>query len=69
MRTFRVKLRLAAIPPGSELAYRCAVKQIVEQLEFELETCRQLLGTEPEKVLKLLANTPDWSLFLEDEDR
>ncbi len=30
---------------------------------------RQLLGTEPEKVLELLANTPDWTIFLEDEDK
>jgi hypothetical protein len=56
-------MKLADIPPGSELAYRCAAKQIAEQLEFELETWRQLLGTEPEKVLQLLANTPDWTVF------
>ncbi len=62
-------MKLADIPSGSELAYRCAAKQIVEQVEFELETCRRLLGTEPAKVLELLANTPDWSLFLEDDDQ
>lgn len=61
-------MKLADIPPSSELAYRCAAKQIAEQVEFELETCRQLLGTEPEKVLQLLASTPDWTVFLEDED-
>jgi hypothetical protein len=60
--------KLADIPPGSDLAYRCAAKQIAEQVEFELETCRRLLGTEPEKVLDLLANTPDWAVFLEDDD-
>jgi hypothetical protein len=59
-------MKLADIPPGSELAYRCAAKLIAEQVEFELETCRQLFGTEPEKVLELLVNTPDWTVFLED---
>ncbi len=62
-------MKLADIPPGSELAYRCAAKQIAEQIEFELETWRQLLGTEPEKVLQLLANMPDWTVFFEDEDQ
>ncbi|MGB2890872.1 MAG: hypothetical protein WBC04_24535 [Candidatus Acidiferrales bacterium] len=62
-------MKLADIPPGSELAYRRAAKQIVEQVEFELETCQQLFGTEPDKVLDLLANTPDWTVFLEDEDQ
>jgi hypothetical protein len=62
-------MKLADIPPGSELAYRRAAKQIAEQIEFELETWRQLLGTEPEKVLQLLANTPDWTVFFEDQDQ
>jgi hypothetical protein len=62
-------MKLADIQPGSEIAYRCAAKQIAEQIEFELETWRQLLGTEPEKVLQLLADTPDWTVFFEDEDR
>jgi len=61
-------LKLADIPPGSDIAYRSAAKIVAEQVEFELETCRRLLGTEPEKVLELLANTPDLSVFLEDED-
>ncbi len=61
-------MRLTDISPGSDLAYRSAAKQIAEQVEFELETCRRLLGTEPQKVLELLANTPDWSVFLDDED-
>lgn len=59
-------MKLADIPPGSELACRRAAKQIAEQVEFELETCRRLFGTEPEKVLELLANTPDWKVFLEE---
>jgi hypothetical protein len=62
-------MKLADIPPGSELAYRSAAKQIAQQLEFELETWRQVLGTEPEKVLELLAQTPDWTVFFEDEDQ
>ena len=62
-------MKLADIPRGSELAYRCAAKQVAEQVEFELETCQQLLGTEPEKVLELLANTLDWTIFLEADDQ
>lgn len=62
-------MKLTQIPPGSDLAYRSAAKLIAEQVEFELETCRRLLGTKPEKVLELLANTPDWSVFLEDDKR
>jgi hypothetical protein len=42
-------MKLADIPPGSDIAYRCAARQIAEQVEFELETCRRLLGAEPEK--------------------
>ncbi|MBI3664344.1 MAG: hypothetical protein HY234_15010 [Acidobacteria bacterium] len=61
-------MKLADIPPGSDLAYRRAAKLIAEQVEFELETCRQLFGTEPEKVLELLANTPDWTVFFQEED-
>lgn len=61
-------MRLADIPPGSDLAYRRAAKMISEQIEFELEVCRSMYGTEPEKVLELLATTPDWSIFSEDGD-
>lgn len=61
-------MKLADIPPGSDLAYRCAAKLIAEQIEFELETCRRLLGTNPEKVLDLLAKTPDWTVFFDNED-
>lgn len=61
-------MKLADIPRGSDLAYRSAAKLIAEQVEFELETCRRLFGTQPERVLELLANTPDWTVFLDDED-
>src|SRR5260370_30557992 len=61
-------MKLADIPPGSDLAYRCAAKQIADQVEFELETCRRLLGTEPEKVFALLAITPNYTVFLDDHD-
>ena len=60
-------MKLSDIPPGSDLAYRRAAKLIAEQIEFELETCRQLYGTDPDRVLELLASTPDWTVFLEDE--
>jgi hypothetical protein len=61
-------MKLADIPPSSDLAYRCAAKLIAEQIDFELETCRRLFGTEPGKVLELLAATPDWAVFLHDDD-
>lgn len=61
-------MKLADIPPGSDLAYRRAAKLVAEQIEFELEICTQLFGTEPEKVIELLANTPDWTVFLEDNE-
>lgn len=61
-------MKLADIPRGSELAYQRAAKLIAEQVEFELETCRRLFGTDPERVLELLANTPDRTVFLDDED-
>lgn len=61
-------MKLTDIPPGSDIAYRRAAKLIAEQVEFELETCRRLFGTEPDKVLEVLANTPDWSVFLDEED-
>jgi hypothetical protein len=38
-------MKLADIPPGSDIAYRSAAKLIADQVEFELETCRRLLGT------------------------
>jgi hypothetical protein len=60
-------MKLADIPPGSDLAYRRAAKLIAEQVEFELETYRRLFGTEPERVLELLATTPDWTVFLDDD--
>jgi hypothetical protein len=62
-------MKLSDIAPGSDLAYRRAAKLVSEQIEFELETCRQLYGTEPERVLTLLANTPDWTDFLEEDEK
>lgn len=35
-------MRLADIPSGSDIAYRCAAKVIAEQVDFELETCRRI---------------------------
>jgi len=61
-------MKLSDVPKGSDLAYRCAAKLILEQLDFELETCTRLFGTEPERVMDLLASTPDWTVFLDDED-
>ena len=60
-------MKLTDIPPGSEIAYRRAAKLIAEQVEFELETCRRLFGTEPGRVLELLASTADWAAFLDDD--
>lgn len=61
-------MKLADIEKGSELAYRRAARLIVEELEFELETCRQLFGTDPTEVIALLGRTPNWSVFTEDDD-
>lgn len=61
-------MKLADIPKGSDIAYRRAAKMIVEQIDFELETCMRLFGTEPERVLELLAKTPDWTVFLDEDD-
>ena len=48
-------MKLNDIERGSPTAYRQAVKLIREQIEFELETCEILFGTDPEKVIELLA--------------
>jgi hypothetical protein len=48
-------VKLKDIEKGSPAAYREAVKLVREQIEFELETCEILFGTDPEKVLELLA--------------
>jgi len=61
-------VKLADIPPGSDVAYRCVTRHIVEEFEFTLYTYCELLGTDPEKVLDILAREPDWSVFLDDED-
>ena len=53
-------MKLADIEKGSPTAYREAVKLICEQIEFELETCEILFGTDPEKVLELLATESTW---------
>jgi len=49
-------VKLKDIEKGSPTAYREAVKLIREQIEFELETCEILLGTDPQRVLELLAS-------------
>lgn len=61
-------MKLADIPLGSDLAYRRAAKTLSEEFDLALETCRSLYGIEPEKLLLLMAETPDWSVFLEEED-
>jgi hypothetical protein len=55
-------MKLADIPKGSPLAYERAVNMIREQIKFELETCQILYGTEPHKVLEMLAENPTPSL-------
>jgi hypothetical protein len=61
-------MKLSEIEPGSEAAYRQAAKIVIEQIEFELETCQRLLGIDPVKLMELLGNTPDWSIFTEDDE-
>ena len=48
-------MKLADIPKGSPLAYERAVNLIREQIEFELDTCEQLFGTDRNTVLEMLA--------------
>jgi hypothetical protein len=48
-------MKLADISKGSSLAYECAVNLIRQQIEFELDTCEQLFGTDHKKVLEMLA--------------
>jgi hypothetical protein len=48
-------MKLADIPRGSDLAYERAVNMMREEIAFELETCSLLYGTDPERVLELLA--------------
>ena len=49
-------MKLNDIEPGSETAYREAVKIVRDQIDFELESCEILLGTDPERVRKLIAD-------------
>jgi hypothetical protein len=55
-----VAVKLKDIQKGTPTAYREAIKLIREQIEFELETCEILFGTDPEKVLELLATESAW---------
>jgi len=48
-------MKLADIEKGSDDAYQQAMKLILEEIEFELETCEILFGTDPKKVIELLA--------------
>lgn len=50
-------MRLRNIPRGSDTAYEEAAKIVREQIEFELETCERLLGTDPQKVLELVVKS------------
>jgi hypothetical protein len=50
-----VSMKLADIEKGSDAAYQQAMKLILEEIEFELETCEILFGTDPKKVIELLA--------------
>jgi hypothetical protein len=50
-------MKLADIEHGSELAYQRAARQIIEQLEAELEICRELFVTEPKEVMAFLSGT------------
>jgi hypothetical protein len=48
-------MKLADIEKGSDIAYQEAMKLILEAIEFELETCEILFGTDPKRVIELLA--------------
>lgn len=48
-------MKLSQIQRGSGFAYREAVEIVRNQILLELETCERMLGTDPQKVLELLA--------------
>jgi hypothetical protein len=52
-------LKLKDIIPGSEEAYRCAAEMLRESIEFELETCRRLLGVQSGKVMQYMMQLID----------
>jgi hypothetical protein len=48
-------MKLRDIPLGSETAYLEAVEIVTDQLIAEIETCKDILGTDPEVLLALIA--------------
>ena len=63
-------MKLADIPPGSDLAYRRAAELIAEQVEFELKNLSAPLRRSPSarESAEFLATTPDWTVSLDDKD-
>jgi hypothetical protein len=48
------RTRRQDITPGSEASYLAALELLIGQIELEIDTCRQLYGTEPRKLLAML---------------
>lgn len=49
-------MKLADIPLGSETTYLEAFEIVTDQLIAEIETCKDILGTDPEVLLALIAS-------------
>jgi hypothetical protein len=48
------RVRRQDITPGSEASYLQALEMLIGQIELEIDTCSQLYGTEPRKLLAML---------------
>ena len=48
------RVRRQDITPGSELSYLAALELLAGEIELEIDTCRQLFGTEPRRLLAML---------------
>jgi hypothetical protein len=47
-------VRRKDITPGNEASYLQALEMLIGQIDLEIDTCSQLCGTEPRKLLAML---------------
>jgi hypothetical protein len=48
------RARRKDITPGSEASYLAALEMLIGQIDLEIDTCSQLYGTEPRRLLAML---------------
>jgi hypothetical protein len=48
------RVRRKDITPGSEASYLQALEMLIGQIDLEIDTCSQLYGTEPRRLLAML---------------